>query len=123
MKLKPAFNNSLPALSLGCLGSLFFGVMAALLLVLLFSLLSALIIYNSSLSESLYYNIAPAINGIAYFAAGIIAALGGKRGYLRGLAAGLLLLLVYIAIGGLPAPMQITYTLLAATTGGILGVR
>ncbi|MBQ6842438.1 MAG: DUF3792 family protein [Firmicutes bacterium] len=123
MKLKSAIGSPLPALSFGGLGSLIFGVMLGLLLVVVLSLISTLIIYNSTLSESLYYNIAPAINGAAFLLAGIVAALGGSRGYLRGLAAGLLLMLFYIAVGGIPAPVQIAYSLLAAMTGGILGVR
>lgn len=123
MKLKSTFNSPLPALSFGGFGSLIFGVVLALLLIVLLSLIGSLVVYHSSLSESLYYNIAPGINGIAYFIAGLISAKGGSRGYLRGLAAGLLLMLVFAATGGIPSPMQIIYSLLASLTGGILGVR
>lgn len=103
------------------------GVVSAILVMLILSLLMAIIVYFSPIAEDSLHGVAVIINAIAIFIGGYITAhLAGSRGLLLGLTTAALILMLMILFGpgeGGNITLKVVYCLLAGMIGGIFGVR
>jgi putative membrane protein (TIGR04086 family) len=103
------------------------GVISAVLVMLLLSLLAAMVVYLSPLSEGGLSGIAIFINAIAIFIGGYICGhMTGSRGLLLGLIMAAVVLLLMILLGphdGGSITLKVVYCLLSGMIGGIFGVK
>lgn len=121
---KQGGNNQL---TMGMLKGIGAGVVSAILVMLILSLLTAMIVYFSPIAESSLRGVAIIINAIAIFIGGYITGhLAGSRGLLLGLITAAVILLLMILLGpndGGNITLKVVYCLLAGMIGGIFGVR
>lgn len=104
-----------------------YGLLAAIIALLLLSFIGSSVIYFSSLPESSLYVTAVIVNIISLFAGGYIAGRKGKsRGLMRGLIVGVAVLLLMVLFGSVPLSqlaLKAGYCLPAAALGGVCGVK
>ncbi|MDO4581067.1 MAG: TIGR04086 family membrane protein [Bacillota bacterium] len=107
--------------------SVAYGLIAAILLMLLLSLPAALIVQLTPLSESVLPGLAIVINALGVFAGGAVAGYVSKRhGLLIGLLTAALLLLVMLLFGSTTVtelPAKCVYFMLCGMIGGVFGIR
>jgi len=119
MKNNTAQSNSLKATLMG--------LAVALLLMLGLSLVSALVVHYSPLSETSLKGASVLINALALLAGGYIAGqVNGAKGLLSGLTVAAAALALMILLGGGfddGMPLKIVYCSLSGMVGGIFGVR
>lgn len=103
------------------------GVASAVLVMLALSLLAAMVVYFSPISEGSLNGIAIILNAMAIFIGGYITGhMVGSRGLLMGLITAAVILLLMIIIGpsdGGNITLKVIYSLLSGMIGGIFGVR
>ena len=103
-----------------------YGLVAAIIALLLLSFIGSSVVYFSSMSENSLYVMAVIINIIAMFAGGFMAGRKAKsRGLVRGLIVGVALLLLMLAFGSVTfsqLALKAGYCLPAAALGGVCGI-
>lgn len=107
--------------------SLMLGIVTTLVLILLLSMVSAVIVYYSSIPESSLNVFATIINIIALAAGGYVGSRTARaKGLMHGLIIGVVVVLVLLLSGNnadATSPVTAAYCLLAAIGGGVLGVK
>lgn len=107
-----------------------YGLMVALLIIGVLSLLFSLVVYFTPMGEAYLRPAGIIISVIALLSGGyLVGRRGGSHGLWRGLALGILyLFILYLFAAGTGSPLQPLaakggYTILAAAIGGIWGVK
>jgi putative membrane protein (TIGR04086 family) len=113
--------------SLKTIRSVFLGVGASFLLMLILSFLAAIVVYNTKMLETSLYASAIIVEVFAVFGGSYLAArLHGSRGLLIGLACGItvfILMLLFGPSGDISLLLRLLYCAVIGMVGGFLGIK
>ena len=119
--------NFMPSFEVRGIGGIAFGLLIAIVTMLLLSFIATMVVYFSPLPESALVTIAIIINVIAILLGGFFAGRkASSKGFLHGLAVGAIVLVIMLILGGVTLGsfiIQTLYCLLAGTIGGIFGIK